>query len=163
MTQNDDRLPRFARDRVEQSMLRGCVEIIQVRPERRSRPMEVEAWDLRTDADHGGSQPRAVTLFQHEHLAVIEGLLGRPVHFSQTRRNLSVRGFNLEVARGATLDVGETRLEITGRCHPCSRMDETLGRGGFAAMFGHGGWTASIVRSGVIRRGDIVQLHVATE
>jgi MOSC domain-containing protein YiiM len=29
-------------------------------------------------------------------------------------------------------------------------------------MLGHGGWTASVVQTGVIRRGDVVQLHAAT-
>ena len=162
MAQSNQRLPRFARIRAEKTMPRGHVEIIQVRPRRLAPTVEVEAWDLRSDADHRRSSDRAVTLFQHEHLSVLEKLLGRPVEFSQTRRNLAVRGFNLEVARGAVLEVGETRLLVTGRCHPCARMEETLGRGGFTAMLGHGGWTACVVQTGVIRRGDVVQLHAAT-
>jgi MOSC domain-containing protein YiiM len=161
MTERRDGLPRFARIRVEQAMPRGRVEIIQVRPRRLSPTVEVDAWDLQSDADHGRSSERAATLFQHEHLSVIENLLGRPIEFSQTRRNLCVRGFNLEVARGAVLEVGETLLQVTGRCHPCARMEEALGSGGFAAMFGHGGWTASIVQTGTIRLGDVVQLHSA--
>lgn len=163
MTEIDQRLPRFARIRVEEAMPRGRVGIIQVRPQRLAPTVEVDAWDLRSDADHGRSSKRAVTLFQHEHLSVLESLLGHPIEFSQTRRNLCVRGFNLEVARGAVLEVGETLLQLTGRCHPCARMDETLGRGGFGAMFGHGGWTASVVQSGTIRRGDVVRLHPVTD
>jgi MOSC domain-containing protein YiiM len=144
---------------VEQAMPRGHVEIIRVRPKRLEPTVETEAWDLTSDADHSRSSKRAVTLFQHEHLSVIESLLGRPVEFAQTRRNLSIRGFNLEVARGGVLAVGETLLQVTGRCHPCARMDESLGAGGFVAMFGHGGWTASVVRNGTIRPGDLVQMH----
>lgn len=159
MDEIDQSLPRFARIRVDQAMPRGRVEIVQVRPKRLAPTVEVDSWDLRSEADHGRSSLRAVTLFQHEHLSVLESLLGHPIEFSQTRRNLCVRGFNLEVARGAVLEVGETLLQLTGRCHPCSRMEDTLGRGGFAAMFGHGGWTASVVQAGIIRRGDVVQLH----
>ena len=124
--------------------------------------MSVEAWDLRSTEDHARSKSRAVTLFQHEHLTVIERLLSRPVDFAQTRRNLSIRGFNLEVARGELLEVGEALLQLTGRCHPCARMEETLGPGGFTAMFGHGGWTAQIVRPGIIRVGDTVRLQSTT-
>ena len=159
MTDGDHALPAFARKRVDEAEPRGRVELLQVRNKRLAPTVSVEEWDLRSTADHAKSAERAVTLFQYEHLAVIESLLGRPVHFSQTRRNIGVRGFNLEVARGTVVEVGETLLQLTGRCHPCARMEETLGRGGFAAMFGHGGWTASIVRAGTIRRGDVVRLH----
>lgn len=163
MTDSRDLLPTYARIRVEQATPRGHVEMIRVRPQRLAPTVEVDAWDLRSGADHGRSPERAVTLFQYEHLSVLESLLERAVEFGQTRRNLCVRGFNLEVARGAVLEVGKTLLQVTGRCHPCVRMDETLESGGFAAMFGHGGWTASIVRTGTIRRGDIVQLHSTSE
>jgi hypothetical protein len=90
MTGSNDGLPRFARIRIEQAMPRGHVEIIQVRPQRFAPPIAVEAWDLRSDADHGRSSERAVTLFQHEHLSVLENLLGRPVEFSQPSARLSV-------------------------------------------------------------------------
>ena len=158
MTDGTHRLPRYALERVEAAMLLGRVEEIRVRPERRAPTVAVDAWDLKSDLDHARAGNRAVTLFQHEHLAVLESLLGRPVELGHTRRNLSVSGFNLEVARGVVLEVGETLLELTGRCHPCARMEETLGKGGFAAMFGHGGWTARIVRTGTIVRGDRVRL-----
>jgi MOSC domain-containing protein YiiM len=91
MSEHGDGLPRFARIRVEQAGLRGRVEIIQVRPRRLAPTVEVEAWDLGSDADRSRSSERAVTLFQHEHLSVLESLLGRPVEFEQTRRNLCVR------------------------------------------------------------------------
>ena len=162
MSDGDQALPSFARRRVDEAAPRGRVELIQVRPKRLAPTVAVEEWDLRSTADHAKSPERAVTLFQYEHLAVIESLLGRPVGFGQTRRNVAVRGFNLEVARGAVVEVGETLMRLTGRCHPCARMEEALGRGGFAAMFGHGGWTASIISSGTIRVGDVVTLHTGS-
>ena len=58
MTESNDGLPRFARIRVEQAIPRGHVEIIQVRPQRLAPTVVVEAWDLRSDADHGRSSER---------------------------------------------------------------------------------------------------------
>lgn len=135
----------------------GRVEEIILRPSRRGTVRSVEEWDLSDPkADHARSKKRAVTLIQHEHLAVIGGLLGRPVHAAQVRRNLVVSGINLLPLRHGLFSVGDVVLEGTVACDPCSRMQEVLGPGGFAAMWGHGGICAALVRPGVIRVGDPV-------
>lgn len=152
-------LPTSARERVDASDPVGRVEAIQVRPSRRVDVAVLDAWSLGSGADHGRSEKRAVTLFQAEHLPVIAALLGREVPFELTRRNLLIAGINLEVCVGRRLRVGDAVLELTVRCHPCRRMDEALGRGGFAAMYGHGGWCARIVEPATIRVGDPVRLH----
>lgn len=100
---------------------------------------------------------RQVTLIQSEHLAVVSALLGYTVEPHTLRRNLLISGINLLALKGQWLKIGDTvMLEITGACHPCSRMEESLGAGGFNVMRGHGGMTATIVGGGVIRKGDPV-------
>jgi MOSC domain-containing protein YiiM len=65
-------------------------------------------------------------------------------------------GLNLLALKDRRFYVGETLLEMTGACHPCSQMEDILGEGGYNAMRGHGGITARIVRGGTIRVGDPV-------
>ena len=101
---------------------------------------------------------RQVTLIQAEHLVVIARLarvsLVDPVGL---RRNLVISGINLLALKNARLQVGAAVLEVVGPCQPCSRMEETLGPGGYAAMRGHGGMTARVLVSGRINVGDAVR------
>ncbi len=105
----------------------------------------------------GRSGKRHVTLLQYEHLAVIAALCGRTaVDPALLRRNVVVAGINLLALRGRRLQIGAVLLEATGPCHPCSRMERTLGAGGYNAMRGHGGITARVLQGGHIRIGDAV-------
>jgi MOSC domain-containing protein YiiM len=98
---------------------------------------------------------RQVTLIQHEHLAAVAAITGHDrVEPAWLRRNLAVSGVNLAALKDREFQVGEALLRCTGLCHPCSRMEAALGSGGYNAMRGHGGITAEVVRSGVIRLGD---------
>jgi len=100
---------------------------------------------------------RQVTLIQHEHLAVI-AQLARVAQVDPVglRRNLVVSGINLLALKNARLQVGGALLELVGPCQPCSRMEEAIDAGGYAAMRGHGGMTARVVSGGPLRVGDRV-------
>ncbi|MFQ6553837.1 MOSC domain-containing protein [Aestuariibius insulae] len=138
----------------------GRLDWIGVRPERRA-PMRVleQAGVTRAgiEGDHGVSELRAVTLVQGEHLPVIAAMLGhKRLPPELLRRNLSVTGLNLAALKGRRLRVGEAELRVTGPCHPCSRMEEVLGTGGYSAVRGHGGWYAEVLADGRITLGDEV-------
>ena len=101
---------------------------------------------------------RQVTLIQAEHLGVIAAL-ARVARVDPVglRRNLVVSGINLLALKNARLKLGDSVvLEIVGPCQPCSRMEETIGPGGYAAMRGHGGMTARVIEGGPIAVGDAV-------
>ncbi|MCG8379409.1 MAG: MOSC domain-containing protein [Proteobacteria bacterium] len=105
------------------------------------------------------SKKRQITLIQAEHLLVIENLVNHnPVKPEFLRRNLVIEGINLLALKDQKFSVGQCILEGTGICHPCSRMEENLGKGGYNAMRGHGGITATVNRGGTIQIGDLVSL-----
>jgi MOSC domain-containing protein YiiM len=139
----------------------GRLEEIWLRPARLDAPQEVrEAWitSAGLEGDHGRPGKRAVTLFQDEHLPVIGAMLGQgAVSPAILRRNLVVSGVNLNALKGRQIAIGGAVLDITGVCAPCSRMEEALGKGGYSAMRGHGGWCASVVAAGKIAVGDAVR------
>jgi MOSC domain-containing protein YiiM len=111
------------------------------------------------------SSTRQVSLIQQEHLPVIAQLARvAAVDALGLRRNLVVSGQNLAALKNRRLRVfadepPHALLEIVGPCHPCSRMEETIGPGGYVAMRGHGGMTARVIESGWIRLGACVAVE----
>lgn len=152
----------------------GRVRWIGVRPGREV-PMEIvesaEALEGRglvgDRASENGKKggKRQVTLIQGEHLDVVARLTGKAEVAPQlVRRNVVVEGVNLLALKRMRFAIGdEVILEGSGPCEPCSKMDGSLGDGGFQAMRGHGGITARIVRGGRFRVGDPVRALALAE
>ncbi len=144
----------------------GTVTWLGIRPERRGPLQELAALEAITDrglaGDHYQGKPgskRQVTLIQAEHVAAVASMLHRPeIYPGLLRRNIVVQGLNLLALKDQQFKIGEALLEMTGLCHPCSRMEENLGPGGYNAMRGHGGITARIISGGLIKVTDPVQL-----
>lgn len=110
---------------------------------------------LEGDRSKGGN--RQVTLIQKEHVLAVASFLGKAdLGFTLTRRNILVEGINLLSLKGKQFQIGEAILEYSGECHPCSRMEEALGTGGYNAMRGHGGITAKVISGGIIKIDAIV-------
>jgi len=106
---------------------------------------------------------RQVTLIQAEHIPVVEAIVGRgKIDPSLLRRNIVVSGINLAALKYQTFRIGTAVLEGSGNCPPCSRMEENLGPGGYAAMLAHGGITAVVVTEGVVSLGDTVSVVPST-
>jgi MOSC domain-containing protein YiiM len=147
----------------------GRVEWIGVRPQRQGRLVsmrEVRAIkDVGLQGDHyggGANGKRHLTLIQHEHLAVVAKLLALrnkaptvlQIDPALVRRNIVISGLNLLALKNKRFRLGEVVLEFSEPCQPCSALEETLGRGGYNAMRGHGGICARIIEGGAIRIGD---------
>jgi len=148
----------------------GRVRWIGVRPESRGPMLALDAVEARLEAgltgDHarpGVRNARQVTLIQWEHLAVISTLMGRaaeqPVTPEELRRNLVISGINLFSLKGRRFRIGQAIFETTGWCQPCARLQNNLGPGTFQAVRGHGGITARVLQSGIIRLEDSVSVE----
>jgi MOSC domain-containing protein YiiM len=143
----------------------GRVVWIGLRPARRAAMLVVEEAGFDPEqgliGDHYSSRTggaRHVTLIQAEHLSAIASHLGRDALAPELlRRNIVVAGINLAALKGRRFRLGSAVLEATGECHPCSRMEQILGPGGYNAVRGHGGITARIVEGGEVAGGDAVE------
>ena len=148
----------------------GRLVWIGLRPERRAPVVEVDQALLEPSQGLAGDRwrgattgARQVTLVSAEHLRAIASFLGLDaVAPSRLRRNLVVEGVNLLALKGTRFRIGNALLEFSGECHPCSRMEEEFGPGGYNATRGHGGITARVIEGGAIRIGDALDRVAAS-
>ncbi|MFN9775218.1 MAG: MOSC domain-containing protein [Burkholderiales bacterium] len=158
----------------------GRLEAIVLRPARGEPARRVEctlAIAARgLDGDRGalrasrapGGGARQVTLIQAEHLPLFAAWLQRDaIDPAVLRRNLVVRGLNLLSARSPLRDMrlalcigAAVRLELTGPCDPCSKIERDLGAGAYNALRGHGGVTARVLDGGEFAVGDRIRVEV---
>jgi len=141
----------------------GILEWIGIRPQRRAAMVEVDSakmsceTGLEGDRYSGRTKNRQITIIQAEHLPVIASCVGlEAVKPADLRRNLMVSGVNLLAFKDKFITIGQVQLEVTGLCHPCSRMEEIFGPGGYNAVRGHGGLTARVLSEGTVCIGDRV-------
>ena len=165
MTKRVNPLDRYAAD-----IKPGELTWIGVRPRRREPLQSIRSTKavatLGLEGDHRmGKTPgsgRQVTIISEEFIAQIEHHLNQTgIDPGTLRRNLVVKGLNLNALRRQRFRIGGALFEATQLCHPCARMEENLGKGGVAAMLGYGGLCAKILESGDIAIGD--SISVVTE
>lgn len=138
----------------------GEVVWIGLRPARRADMRVVEEVTLCPqqglvgDRYAGRSGKRQVTLIDEAHLAAAASYLQvNTLDPALLRRNIVVRGINLRALKEGRFRLGPATLAYTDECHPCSRMEEVLGPGGYNALRGHGGICARVIVGGVLRQG----------
>jgi len=152
-------------EKLRREVIPGKLEWIGLRTERRGEIQVVERAHaiigLGLDGDHRclktPGSARQVTIISREYIYQIAQQLGMDfIDPALLRRNLVISGMNMNLLRFQRLQIGDVILETSALCDPCSRMDENLGKGAAAAMFGYGGLCAKIVQGGHITVGDSV-------
>ena len=155
-------------DKIARNLSPGTLTWIGLRSERRGQVTPVERakaiaakgleGDHRMDKTPGSA--RQVTLISEEFMQQIAHFTGlSTIDPVLLRRNLVVSGINLNALRHQRFQIGEAVFEATALCHPCSRMEAALGKGGVAAMIGHGGLCAKILSTGYITVGDRLEVR----
>jgi MOSC domain-containing protein YiiM len=152
-------------DKLCATIVPGKLEWIGLRSERRGEVVVVDqaeaVVDLGLEGDHRMKKTpgsaRQVTLISSEYIQQICRHTGHDsIDPRLLRRNLVISGMNMNLLRYQRLQIGEVILETNALCHPCSRMDEALGAGGTAGMFGYGGLCAKVIQGGIMRLSDAV-------
>lgn len=163
MAKRTNPLDRFARD-----LPPGKLTWIGLRTERRGQMIPVSQAKAVAkrglEGDHrmhkAPGSARQVTLISAEFIQQIAHFTGRnSIDPTLLRRNFVVSGINLNALRYQRFKIGDALFEATAICHPCSRMESALGQGGVAAMLGHGGLCLSILNTGNVRVGDLLEVR----
>lgn len=95
-----------------------------------------------------------LTLIEAETLDEVGKLLGHPVPPGGSRRQIVVRGVDLNKLIGQRVRLGAARLFIETPCDPCARMEKTIGSGAWRALEGRGGVRCFVLAGGMIQVGD---------
>ncbi|MDP9384870.1 MAG: MOSC domain-containing protein, partial [Actinomycetota bacterium] len=93
----------------------------------------------------------ALTLVDAELLDGLSRQLGRPVDH---RRNVVVRGTDLNALVGRRFRLGEVLCEGRRLCEPCAHLERLNGGGVLRPLVHRGGLRADIVAGGTLRVGD---------
>ncbi|GAA6135843.1 MOSC domain-containing protein [Oceaniserpentilla sp. 4NH20-0058] len=149
------------------SLPAGELTWVGVRPARKE-PMQslqrcqaIEGKGLQGDHRMGKTpgSGRQVTIISEEFIAQISHYLGgKIVPPELLRRNIVVKNINLNALRYQNFQIGEAIFQAGALCHPCTRMEQALGKGAIAAMMGYGGLCCKVIRGGDFTVGDRVEL-----
>jgi len=82
--------------------------------------------------------------------------LGPGLDPADTRRNIIVRGLDIDSLRGEDFALGGILFRAHRPANPCAWMDVALAPGAFKALRGHGGMRCEPLTSGTLRLGPAV-------
>ncbi len=116
-----------------QDLPAGELTWIGLRPERKAEMLELDSAQALVgsglNGDHGFENTlgsgRQVTLVSEEYIAQIEHFLALsrsenlPVHPRLLRRNMVIKGMNLDALRYQQFSIGGAIFEAGAICHPC--------------------------------------------
>lgn len=113
-------------------------------------------WGLAGDYRSGQGSKRQVTIVSQESIDDVARVLDHEVAPGASRRQIAVRGIELNPLVGKNIRIGPVELQVEDLCHGCDRMNVTIGPGGRKALENRAGITCSVLTGGTIRVGDSV-------
>jgi MOSC domain-containing protein YiiM len=101
---------------------------------------------------------RAVTFIEQEAIDAVLDEHGIDLRDGRSRRNVVTTGVRLEDLNGRKFRIGDVLVFGARVCAPCRHLERLVGPGAFDAMTGRGGLRGNVMRGGVIRVGDSIEL-----
>lgn len=100
---------------------------------------------------------RQITIVEAEVLEHVAARLGiDAVPAGASRRQVVVRGVDLNATLGKRLRLGDVLVSVEAPCDPCSNMEAKIGPGARQAMHDRGGVCGRVLEGGAIRPDDLV-------
>lgn len=127
-------------------------------PVRRVDSVEAEAGKGLVGDRYHGTKHRHVTVQSATDLEQAAAVLGRPVPWDGTRRNLTLSHGEVPTTPGTRLRIGAVVLEVVRVAAPCRLLDDELGPGAAAALRRRAGTCFRVLEGGTISVGDEVAL-----
>ena len=110
--------------------------------------------------DHGRSARRGVTLLANGQWREVRRELGVDLPWHTRRANILVDADSLGPWIGRTISIGEVIVEVLGENDPCPKMDrQFMGLRKALQPACRGGVYGRVVKSGVIRIGDVITIQ----
>ena len=118
------------------------------------RGLEGDRYELGAGTFGSGRPGSALTLVDADVLDDLAAAAGAPIDH---RRNVVVRGVDLNALVGRTFHVGDIRCEGRRLCEPCAHLNRLNAFDILRPLVHRGGLRADILSEGVLRVGDVVQ------
>lgn len=107
-------------------------------------------------ADADAPPGSAITLIAAEALEAFESETGIPLSAAESRRNVLVRGIDVNALVGKRFRIGDVECEGVELCEPCTTLQSLTRPGVLKGMVHRAGLNADILTGGEIAVGDTV-------
>jgi len=144
----------------------GRVEAIHITPQRGSMPEPVDRVAAHAGkglegnryffADGNAPPGNAITLIAAEALEAYAAETGKSLGAAESRRNVLVRGIDVNALVGKRFRVGAVECEGVELCEPCSHLESMTHPGVIKGMVHRAGLNADVLTDGEIAVGDDV-------
>ncbi len=101
-----------------------------------------------------------ITLIEAEAVDALSCKLGYEIPAGASRRQIMVKGIELNELIGQNLRIGQILARVEEKCKPCKNMETKIGPGARDAMNDKGGIRCRIIKGGELHIGDKVTVEI---
>jgi len=101
-----------------------------------------------------------ITLIEAEAVDALSCKLGYEIPAGASRRQIMVKGIELNELIGQNLRIGQILARVEEKCKPCKNMETKIGPGARDAMNDKGGIRCRIIKGGELHIGDKVTAEI---